>query len=160
MTTTPDVIRDSIASRIAAIVPAIHAAQPFIEHREEMPFRAWSAANPPGSLRRFSVRWVGAVAAPVVTNMDLEEVEDEIEIVVAYPTNWRHGGRQLAGLDDVVKADARRISHVVGTNGAAGMAAVTTSATAITLSESVDAGDAVTFGVVRLRVVYTRSPSA
>lgn len=159
MTTTATAIRNSIEARIAALTPAVHAGQPFRAHRHERPIREWAEQNPSACLRRFSVRWVGPIPPALVTNTDVEQVERAIEVVVAYPTDWRHGGKQLVDLDEVASDDARLIADCVGTNGAAAMALVTTSATVVTDTdgENLEPGPVVTFGVVRLRAYYYRS---
>lgn len=162
MTTTSAIIRDSIATRVAAVTPSAGTGDPFREHRYADPLREWALANPASALRRFSVRWDGAVLPPLVTNTTEETVERDIEIVVAYPTSWRFGGQQLVDLEEVIDADCRRINHEVGTNGFASLATVTnTSATVTTVIEAAnEIGPVVSFGVVRLHVLYSRSPSA
>lgn len=162
MTTTPATIRDSIASRILALTPSAHTGDPFREHRYAEDLPLWAESNPAGCLRVFSVRWSGSTSAPSVTNTTEEYVERDLEIVVAYPTTWRFGEMQLVDLEEVIDADIRRINHEVGTNGFAALAtAANTSATVTTLSEGPpEIGPVVSFGTVRLHVLYSRSPSA
>lgn len=162
MTTTPATIRDSIAARIVALTPSAHTDDKFREHTYLDDLRLWAEANPTGCLRVFSVEWNDNIPPPLVTNTTEEQAEDDIEIVVAYPTTWRYGERGLVDLKTTIAADIRRINHEVGTNGFAALATATnTSATVTTLSEGPsEIGPVVSFGVVRLHVLYSRSPSA
>lgn len=158
-TTTPAAIRTAIAAIISGLTPTAHAGVRFVEHREESPIRDWAAANPGGCLRRFSCRWAGPLVPPTVTNTTEEWVERPLDVVITYPTDFRHGGRQLAGLDDAIAEDCRLIAHNVGTNGAANLATQLGAAT-VTITSEEDPGldlGPVTLGVVRLAVRYYRS---
>lgn len=160
-TTTPKALRDSIAARVALLVATSHAGQPFTEHREERPIREWAASNPGSSLRRFSVRWVGSVRGPHVTNTDVELVDQDLEIVVVYPTDGRHGPKMRVDLDTVIGEDTHKINNAVGTNGFAALALATPAATVRSLDGAEDREDlgAAQAGVVRLNASYYRRPS-
>ncbi len=159
--TTAKALRDSIAARVAALVPTSHARQGFLELREERPIRGWAAANPGSCLRRFAVRWVGPVRGPTVTNTDVELVDQDLEIVVVYPTDGRHGPKMRVDLDTVIGEDLHTINNAVGTNGFAALALTTQAATVRSLEgpeEREDLGPAQA-GVVRLNASYYRSPA-
>lgn len=158
-TTTPSAIRSAVVAIVAGLTPATSIGDRFKEHREEQDFRAWCGANPAGCLRRFSVRWVSAVRVPTVTNTTEEWVSRDLEIVVAYPTSWRAGGTQLAGLIDAIDKDVKVIANAVGTNGAANYVTQLGPATVTSVTTSEDSHDMGPFhvGVVTLDVGYYRS---
>ncbi len=160
--TTAAAIRDDIAARVAALVGLQHVRQRFVEHREERPIREWAIKSPGAALRRFSVRWLGEVRGPTVTNTDVELVDQDLEVVVMYPSDGRHGTQVMVDLDTVIGQDLRRINHAVGTNGFAALAATIPAATVVSLPgpETIEDLGPVRAGVVRLNATYYRDPSA
>lgn len=156
MATTPGAIRDRMATLIAAVTPTVHAAQRLRQHREEQPFREACEASPSACLRRFTVRSEGDTSQAAVTDHVVERVEETMLVEVAYPTDWRHGGTQLLGLDDVINADAVRIEAAIG---------VASSDSALKLLATIfRPGDVareptgpVTYLTIRYRVEYARS---
>lgn len=114
MATTADAIRSRMAALIAAIVPAVHAGQRFVESRYEDEFRPHYEANPAGCLRRFAVLPSGDTTQALVTSTQLERNEETMLVEVVYNVDWRHGGRQLAGLYAAIASDAKQIDAAVG----------------------------------------------
>lgn len=158
-TTTAAAIRNAIVARIARLVPVIEAER-FIPSQELSDFRDAAERNKTGCFRRYSVRFMGAVTPPLVSNTDVERVGDDIEVVVAYPTTGRFGAKALHALDDVIASDLRQIEHEVGSNGFANLntdLAMVGAATVLTVGQAREDGPAVTFGVLRLRVEFYRS---
>lgn len=158
-TTTPAAVRNAIAAVVKGLTPTAHTETPFREHEEREAFRDWCVANASACLRRYSVRWIGDTAPPTVSNTDVEFVERAIDVEVAYPTAWRLGGRQLAGLDDAISEDLRLIAHAVGTNGHARVAAELGAASVTITTEAervVDLGP-IHLGQVALIARYYRS---
>lgn len=157
-TTTPTAVRDAIVAVIAGLTPTTAAGDRFIAHREETPVRDFAAANPGACFRRCSVRWVGPVTPPTVTNTDVELVERSLDVDVAYPASWRGGGDQLATLDDVIAEDLRVIANAVGTNGRANLTALPAgSVTVITSAEEPIGLGPIWIGRVSLIARYYRS---
>lgn len=160
--TTAEAIRSGIAARIVDLLATSHPGSRFHEHREAQPIRTFAMDNPASCLRRFSVRWVGDVHGPHVTNTDVELVDRDLEIVVTYPTSWRHGNKLLVDLARVIAEDTQKINHTVGTNGYAALAATTPAATVRSLEGAEGHEDlgAAQAGIVRLNAMYYRSPSS
>lgn len=156
MATTPGAIRDRMSVLVTGITPTVHAGQKFLAHRHQEPLRDWAEANPTSCLRRFTVRSEGDTSQAAVTDHVVERVEETILVEVAYPTDWRHGGTQLLGLDDVINADAVRIEAAIG---------VASSDSALKLLATIfRPGDVareptgpVTYLTIRYRVEYARS---
>ena len=157
MSTTPAAIRDRIAVLVTTLSPTTDTGQPFVEHTEQEPIREWAVANPASCLRHFSARWLPDTSPPLVTDTVAEQVERDLEIVIAYPVDWRHGNKQLVDLATVVDEDTRKIAITVGTEGASNLA--NTSATVLTTVETSEDLGPVHVGVVRLHVLYYRSNS-
>ena len=157
MSTTPAIIRGSIASRIAALVPTLHAGDRFREYTYEDSFREWAAAHPTDCLRRFTVAESPSIQLPDVTDGLVEMVRQEFTVEVAYPALGARFGRHRLGTAEAISIDRSQISKTVGTNGQAGLALTTTSATVVTVEEARDDAGPVAFGVVRLLAHYYRS---
>jgi hypothetical protein len=115
--TTPAAIRNRMAALIIAITPGIHSTQKFVQHRETEPYRDWVEAHP-DAVRRFTVRHLGATTQALVTDHQVERVEDTMIVEVCYPGTWRHNvpgtGTELLGLDDVIASDAVKIEAAIG----------------------------------------------
>lgn len=157
MTTTPAIIRSSIETRIAALVPTAHAGDPFRAHGHEIALPEWALANAGTCARRFSVREAGDIEPAEVTDGLAEGVWQGFVVLIAYPKSWRRGGGQLVDLDTAVSADRLQIVKTVGTAGFASLATTTQAATVITVSESREDLGPVVLGVVNLRAFYYRS---
>lgn len=158
-TTTPSAIRSAVVAIVEGLTPATEARTGYVAHREEADFRDWCAENPAGCLRRFSARWVSPTRTPTVTNTTEEWVSRDLEVVVAYPSSYRFGGVQLAGLVDVIDVDVKQIAHAIGTNGAANYVAQLGAATVTSVTTSESSADLgpIHLGVVALDVGYYRS---
>lgn len=156
MATTPGAIRDRMVTLIKAIAPAIHPAQKFHHHRAEMTFREDMEAQPSSCHRKFSVRFGGATTQAAVTDHTVERVEDDAIVEVAYGLDWRFGGTQLLGLDDVIASDAVQIEATVGVPSSdstlKGLASIIRAADA----ERDQSGPCV-FLTIRYRIEYARS---
>lgn len=162
-TTTAMTIRNTIAGLIEDISPSIHRQQKLRRHTEQLALRPWAEANPAACLRVFSVRFEGSTEPPAVNDTLVQEVRDTIEIVVAYPLDWRHGGGQtgqLLALDDVIADDARLIERTVGPPGYATLAGLVAPACVMwEQANARDSGEFVAFSVLRYRCDYFRSLS-
>jgi len=155
-TTTPAAIRDLLASRVAALVPGTLAANRFLEHRYELPFAEWAAANPGGAFRRFAVTEADEIEPPDVTDGLTEAVFQDFTIEVAYPVDHRAGSQQRTSLANLLSADRAQIAKTVGTNGFATYAAQVPPCAVITTTETRSDLGPVWLGIVRLRVRYFR----
>lgn len=158
-TTTGDAVATAIATRIAALVPTLHAGDKFREITYEQGLRSFALAQPGGCLRRFSVMPGPDIEGPDVTDGLTEAVWQDMIVEVAYPTDWRLGAKQLRGLVAAIDADRSQIAKSVGTNGYATYAAVAGSPTVQTApnGETRDDLGPVQIGIVRLRTRYFRS---
>lgn len=156
-TTTIAAIRDNLATRIGAIAPTVAADTKFRVFREEQPFREWAAANPAAAFRRFSVRAGAVVGQPEIIDSTATWIEQDIDVVVAYPTNGRFGSRVMVDVDEIVFADLAKIDHTVGTEGYATFAASIPDAAVTTIEAMREEAGPVTYGVLRLRAHFYRS---
>jgi hypothetical protein len=156
MTTTAAAIRDAMIALVEGLTPTTLASDRFLAHREGLDFRTASEANPPACLRRFSIRTTGTVSPPTVTNTDVEWVETDLECVIAYAPNGRHGAKFLTDLDDAIEHDLRQIEHTIGTNGYAFYAQATAGATVTTVDSTREDGGPVTFAVLNLHAGFYR----
>lgn len=156
MATTAGAVRDRMISLVEDITPAIHAQQKLRAHREQNDFREASGAVPGSCLRRFSITFLGDTTQALVTDYQTERVEETVEVVIAYPTDWRHGGTQQLGLHDVMASDAKKIDATIGV--AASDSTLKGLAT-IFRNDSKSREDAgpVQFSVIAYRIEYARS---
>lgn len=158
--TTAAAIRTSIIGRIVALVPRVEPGKRYKPSRESEDFRTLSARTKSACLRSFSVRFMGGVTPPLVSNTDIERVGDDVEIVVAYPTGLRFGVDGMLDTDDVIAEDLRQIEHEVGSSGFANLntdLGMVGAATVLTIGQTREDGPPVTFGVLRLHVEFYRS---
>ena len=156
-TTTPDAIRNEIEARILAIVPLIEGVR-FTAHEYQADIRPWARGKASACLRRVSVRHLGRVKPPDVSDAVREHVSAPFEVVVAYARDMRF--RSLVGLDKVVNSDMTQIEQEVGTNGFATYATSTPAATVLSLEGFTvedDEGVPVVFGVLPLDVRFWRA---
>ena len=159
MATTPGAIVDRMAYLVERVTPAIHSALPFRWFREELDFREAMTAKPSGCLRMFSIVHGGDTSQALVTSNELERVEESIEIVIAYPADFRHGGRQLQGLRAAMSKDAVTVEKTIGV--AASDATLKNLASIFRVdSTSRESAGPVLFTVIPLRVEYARSLAA
>jgi hypothetical protein len=160
VTTTSAAIRDLMRTTVAGLTPSVMAADRFRAHREEQgpPFRIWCEANPQAALRLFSIRDLGAIESPALTNADVELVSTEFEAVVCYPNDSRYGRTGQIGQDDVIEADQRQIDRAIGTTGYATLDTTTGgAAVVVTRTVSRELANACTFLSIRFAVQYWRS---
>lgn len=161
VTTLASVI-DTMRTAVKALTATTHSGVPFkiwdgvANSDPKIKFREWCEANPTSSFRWFSIRRASGITPPFVTNTDLEEVETEVECVIAYPNDNRYGKDGGKDRDDAIEADMNQIANAIGTNG---FQTIETAgdACSITLSDEIEEGTACAFGVVRLRVIWKRA---
>jgi hypothetical protein len=154
--TTPDAVIDQMIALIEDITPQVHAHLGFKAYRDEMDFREWAQANPAQCLRRFCVTFAGDTSQALVTSTQLERVEEAVEIIVAYPTDFRHGATQLRGLRRVISRDSKQIDAKVGPSASDATLKELATVFRIETTSRENAGP-VHFGVVPLRIEYARS---
>jgi hypothetical protein len=157
MSTTLAAVRNRMIEIVRGATPANDNASKFVPYREQGDFRDWANQHPSESYRRFSIRTIGSIEAPTVTNTDVEWVWTNAEAVVAYPVNSRHGEKIKTSIDDVITSDLQLIEHRIGTNGYANYAQLDPSAAVLTLATDLEEGDVVTFGVLSLRIGIYRA---
>lgn len=118
---TQEAIRDRVYALIEALTPSSLSATKFRRYRNEAgaDFDAWSEKNPSGAFRRFQVRETGDDEPPDVSNTDLEAVELELTIRIAYPQTHRYGSANAMDRDDVINQDWKLINAAVGIYGRA-----------------------------------------
>lgn len=158
MATTAETIRARMATLITSIVPAVHAAQRFIESQHVGVFQDVYDQNSASCLRRFSVRSVGDTSQALVTDHTVERVESAMVVEVAYPTDFRHGGRQLVGLDNAIDLDATKIEAYVGVPSSdATLKGLATIFRDAPYERTLSPSGAATFLTITYRVEYARS---
>lgn len=121
--TTAGAIRDRIVTVIESLA-AVQLATPFRRYLNEGSgnFVAWAESEPASAFRRFQVRHTGAVATPVVSNTDFEELIATFVVIVAYPQTARTGRHQALDRDDLMDRDFVQIDNAIGMNGRANLA--------------------------------------
>lgn len=159
MATTPGAIVDRMAYLVERVTPAIHSALPFRWFREELDFREAMTAKPASCLRMFSIVHGGDTSQALVTDTLVERVEETIECVIAYPADFRHGGRQLQGLRVAMSTDAVTVEKTIGV--VASDSTLKNLATIFRVDPiSREVAGPVLFTVITLRVEYARSLAA
>lgn len=153
--TTLAAVIDVMRTAVKGVTPTTHAGVAYKPWNEWGDFRGWAERAPAGAFRWFSIRRDGGITPPAVTNTDLEEVEAEVECVVAYPKDYRYGQQMAKDMDDCIEADLMQVEHKIGTNG---FQTIETAgdACSLTLSSEIEDGTACAFGVLRLRVIWKR----
>jgi hypothetical protein len=161
-TTTADTIRDAMIARVRNLVPRRHARDRYRLHDDwAVDFREWCEANPSAALRRFSIRDMGPVDQPAVTNAEKELVRRTFEVVVAYPIadSQRYGKGGARDRDDMLESDGYQLNDAIGTNGFQSLEVDVGPATVITEREDRESGAACVFLVLELHVQFWRSMS-
>lgn len=159
--TTTAAIRDVMVSTVKGLTPSTLQNVRYVPHSERVELRTFAEENPHSSFRRYSIKSIGLIEPPVVSNLDREWVETEIELEIAYPRDHRYGAQLKLDLDDVVELDLRQIEHAIGSNGYATLDLTTGGDAAVTTVETMrdDGGGLapVVYGVIRLRAGYWRA---
>lgn len=155
MTTTAIAIRDLHASLIEAITPASESRTSFRKHRDEMPFEEWVASNPNAALRRFSIYEDGYRRAPPISNAGVEYRYCALEIMVAYPNNFRYGSSNRSDQEALMVQDAELVEDAIGLRGFANFSDSTIIASEFSISR-IDA-DAARFIRINTTHAYYRS---
>jgi len=159
--TTAGAVRDLMRATVRAVAPELRSDVKWKPYDERADFRTWADANPTAAFRQFSIKTVGEIPPPVVSNTDVEWVETSVECVSAYPRDYRYGAQHHLSLDDVIESDLRQLEHAIGTNGYAALDQATGNEALVTTEATFrEPGGAVVFGVLRLRVGFWRSMSA
>lgn len=120
-TTTEEAIRDRMITVIAALVPSSSPQDRFIAFRNDGngSFSDWAENAPDAAFRRFQVRTLGDTKPPTVSNTDVEGVEVNFLISVAYPQNHRAGVSNTLSRDDIMRQDKDQIERAIGMTGRA-----------------------------------------
>lgn len=115
-TTTRQLIRESQSGFIAGLRASQLSRYPFKHYKLLQPFEDWCEANPGACMRSF---WIRSNADEEVRAGDQisEEIENTIEVAVAYPLDNRFGLDGVQGLQDVIDQDYRKIDSVIGYKG-------------------------------------------
>ncbi len=121
MPTTEQAIRDRMITVIAALTPTSMPLDRFVAFRNDgnASFSDWAENAPDAAFRRFQVRTLGDTAPPTVSNTDIESVEVNFLISVAYPQNHRAGQGNALGRDDIMEQDRLQIERAIGMQGRA-----------------------------------------
>lgn len=115
--TTSSAIRSLMRTTIAALTPSALSGDGFRAYEERFAFRDWCDKNPAAALRLFSVRDVGELEPPLVTDTARHWAWREFVLEVAYPLDARYGELEELSLDDVIEQDLRQLRAAVGTDG-------------------------------------------
>lgn len=153
--TSSAAIRDVLTSTIAALTPA--RGGKYVAHpMRSNDFRSWAEQNPTSSFRRFSVREVGPLLGPEVTNCDEEWVTTTFDVVVAYPLDFRAGPQMALDRDDAMEADSLQIERAVGLVGFAALEAAAFCTVMAAPDREREQGQACAFTILRLPIGYWR----
>ena len=118
--TTETAVRDLCVAVIAALTPTELPRDRFTPFRNEGDgsLTDWAENSPTAAFRRFQVRTLGNTAPPTVSNTDIESVEVNFVISVAYPQNHRAGQSALVR-DTIMEQDRIQIERATGMTGRA-----------------------------------------
>lgn len=153
-TTTIEAIRENMETLIHALTPSQIARTKFKVERGEMQFRDWAEAQKQASFRRYSFDQIGVVETGEVSNLDVEEVYTQLRLTVAYPNDYRYGRENKEDRHDVIEADAMQLRNTIGSKGYGSWVPGQRDAKE---THTVEEGQAATFLIVDLDVVYLRS---
>lgn len=161
-TTTWAAIRVQMASTIRAITPDSLTGEAFRLTQSEMSdFRSYADANDQSVLREFEIE-LGSTAPAGVSNADIELIDTDAEIVVAYPHHWgaystaaANDRANEATMDAVIEQDANAIAKAVGYRGSANY--LDGQLACIEDAWSAERGEGVSFLVIPVTVTYYRA---
>jgi hypothetical protein len=155
---TQEAIRDRVYALVESLTPTSLTADKFKRYRNEAgaDFDAWAEKNPSACLRRFQVRETGSDEPPDVSNTDLEAVELDLTLRIAYPQTHRYGAANAMDRDDVMNQDWLKINAAIGIYGRANFSS-SNDCTPLGAVKSREQGAAVDFLVVTARFRYFRS---
>ena len=158
--TTSAAIRDTMITEVKAITPALNAGVKFRAHDQRSmggtEFQLWCDKNPTGSFRRFSLVDDGTRTPTGASNTDVDWVEVEYELMIAYPRDHRYGAQQKLDAFDVMDSDTNQLAYAVGYRAFATLAAANATVMEPERVRRVD-GDACFFTVITIRVGYWRA---
>lgn len=155
--TTARDIRDAMRSAVRALVPNLRADLKFRAYLEDGgDFRDYAERATSSVLRMFSIRDAGTGREPGAIGGDLELVERDWELVVAYPkaAAGEAGVRGALSLEDMMESDARQLKATVGTAGFQTLGL--SQACVINDAPRISALAACTYMVIPLRVTFWR----
>lgn len=158
-TTTLSAIRTLMRQTVVGLTPQTQAHVTFTTWDEVGPsFRRWAEESAPAALRRFTIVDSGNVSVPNATNIDREWVETDVDVVVAYPRDHRYGSSGNLDVHDTIELDLKQIKHAIGPEGYAALDTVTTGDACVVQAQQLrEDGDAVMFGILKMRVGYWRA---
>jgi len=153
MTTTLAAIRDEQIAIVQALTPSDLAHVPFRVALDERDFREWAQAEPVAAFRRFAIvdRWT--YTTPEADGGDVTWEPTEVDVMVAYPRDYRYGTGNSRSREDVMRADRAQIDYAIGAWGAENMS----DSSATLIATRVEEYPAVAILAMTLRVFYYRS---
>lgn len=155
-TTTFETIRENMEALIQGLTPNNLARERFHVERGEMELRDWAEKNKPASLRRFAIVEAGARENGEVHNYSNREVYCSVQVIVAYPNDFRYGSQNIQDRADVIEADAYQIRDTIADLSSY----VSGQRDADDVSHEIEDGEAATFLIINFDVVYFRSNAA
>jgi hypothetical protein len=155
---TAESIRDRIYALLEALTPDSLADVRFRRYRNEddADFPAWAERNAAACLRRFQVREIGDDEPPLVSNVQVEVIETEFEIRIAYPQTHRYGAANAMDRDDVMNQDWKRINFLIGIYGRGNFSS-SHDCTPLGAVKTRESGGKVDYLVVTARYQYQRA---
>ena len=151
--TTAESIRDRIIELILALTPSVLSGDRFREYRNEREGNFITACEsaPAGCLRRYQVRTTGDDEPPEVSDTTTAQLRTAFTILVAYPNTHRYGGGR--DRDDVIDEDWKAINYRCGIYGRANFSS-THDCTPLGCTKSFEPGEAVSYLVIEMRLLY------
>jgi len=114
-TTTAQLIREDRRNIVEDLKPTQLSKVKFREFERSGDFREWCEDNPKSCFRRFQISDLATYEIPTISDMILEEVVTQFEVLVAYPADGRYGSSDIInGLEDAMRADQVRIETMIG----------------------------------------------
>ena len=153
MTTTLDAIRDEQIAVLQALTPKALASVKFRTALDELDFRTWAQAESLAAFRRFTIEDNYTYDAPEIHGGDVVFRRPLVDVIVAYPRDYRYGGTNRRGMRDVMDQDREQIDYAIGVWGTGNM----TDSSASLVDIAYEQLESVVLMIMTLQVNYYRS---
>lgn len=158
--TTSAAIRDVMITAVQALTGTVRADVKFRPHDQRSmagtEFQLWCDKNPTGAFRRFSIVDDGNEQPVGASNTDVDRVQLEYELIVAYPRDHRYGAQQKLDAFDVMKSDLNQLAYAVGYRAFATLDAANACVLEPERTRRVE-GDACFFTVITIPIEFWRA---
>ena len=155
MTTTLTAIIDEQIALIQALTPASLASVQFRVALDEMDLEDWADAEPQAAFRRFTIEDVTSYDVPEVSAADVTFEPCDVELVIAYPNDYRYGTANRRARAAVMREDRSQIDYAIGMWGVRNMS----DSSAVLTETEFDELDTCTLMRLNFRIFFYRATS-